>query len=301
MPSFRSAKSQAQTAAAKMAAHGQARHTDREEGKAHSLRTEHAYRQQLQGVAQWMKDNGQMQGLHRITPELAHAYLEERAEAVCQKTVDLDRQALQALTGEKLERVRSDVATTGHGDRGRAYTPEQVRMVSEAQTERNSLATEIAHDAGLRTHELLTLAPADERPADDHREWSPDRFDGRENVAIYTVEGKGGLVREVAISRDLADRLEARRLEEPRQVVDREVRYEQRYDLGGGRAWTVSFSRAAERELGWSNGAHGLRHSYAQERVEALQQCGYDYQDAKAVVSQELGHFRADVVEAYLR
>ena len=70
-------------------------------------------------------------------------------------------------------------------------------------------------------------------------------------MKIYTVEGKGGLCREVAIDRNLAEKLEERRLDEPRTVYDREVRYEQHYDLGGGKQWSDSFSKAAERELGF--------------------------------------------------
>jgi len=120
-------------------------------------------------------------------------------------------------------------------------------------------------------------------------------------VAVYTVKGKGGLCREVAINRVLADRLETVRLPEPRTVYDRGIRHEQHYDIGGGKQWTDSFSKAAQRELGWSEGAHGLRHSYAQTRMDTLQGSGRNYEDALAIVSQEMGHFRADITEVYLR
>lgn len=49
------------------------------------------------------------------------------------------------------------------------------------------------------------------------------------------------------------------------------------------------------------DGTHGLRHSYAQERITELQEAGKVYNEAREIVSQELGHFRADVVETYLR
>lgn len=300
MPSFRSPQAQAQHAASQLAAHGQARHSDKQEGMAHSIRTEHAYRQQLSQAAQWMQEQGHMQGLNHITTEQAQAYLIERSELVCQKTLDLDRQALQAHLGEKLERTRSEVPTTGHGNHSRAYTPAQVQAITQAQQPHNALSTEIANAAGLRAHELLTIQRVDERPASDHREWREDRFAGRDGVT-YTVTGKGGLTREVQLPQELADRLEDRRLDEPRTVTDREIHYQQHYDIAGGKTWAQSFSRASDRELGWSNGAHGLRHSYTQDRVEELQRNGYNYDDAKAVVSQELGHFRPDVVEAYLR
>lgn len=182
----------------------------------------------------------------------------------------------------------------------RSYTQAQVGRIALAQSERNSLATQIAHCSGLRAHELLTIRPENERPAATHREWRPERFAGREGER-YTVAGKGGLVREVLLSRELAARLEATRLGEPRPVTDRGVNYRQQYDLAGGRARSQSFSAASQRELGFSNGAHGLRHSYAQERMEELQGRGMSYEQAKGTVAQEVGHFSAETTEAYLR
>jgi integrase len=79
------------------------------------------------------------------------------------------------------------------------------------------------------------------------------------------------------------------------------VNYTQNYNIGGGRAWSQSFSAASQRELGFSNGAHGLRHSYAQERMEELQRSGMNYEDAKGTVAQEVGHFDKETTEAYLR
>lgn len=115
------------------------------------------------------------------------------------------------------------------------------------------------------------------------------------------VEGKGGLCREVAIDKELAAKLEERRFETPQQVYDRGIGYQQQYDIGGGKNWSDSFSKASDRELGWSNGAHGVRHEYAQERMNTLQGAGYEYKEALEVVSQEMGHFRPDITEVYLR
>lgn len=281
--SFRSASSQAQHAVRELDLQSQG--------------TERNYEQALKGCAEFLKEN-RMDTLRELTADKAMAYLEARSQEVSQKTLDMDRQALQAVLGEKLEVVKSELDTTLSS---RAYTPEQAALVAGAQSDKHSLATQIAENAGLRAHELLTLRPVEERPADTHRDYRDDRFAGRENVAIYTVEGKGGLCREVAIDRDLANRLEERRLDEPKTTYDRGIGYEQHYDLGGGKQWSDSFSKAAERELGWSEGAHGLRHEYAQERMNTLQENGYNYQEALEVVSQEMGHFRPEITEVYLR
>ena len=302
MPSFRKAKNQAARAVTQRIAVGSARHDNRNDGKVHSFGTARAYQQALTGFTNWLKEKFKNQSLERTTPEQARQYLEERAKTVRQKTLDLDRQALQILPGVgKLERVKSRLDPSPLETGGRAYTTVQVRMVAAAQSERHSLATEIAHAAGLRGHELLTLRRADKRGASTHREWLPERFEGRPDSVRYTVDGKGGLVREVALPGRLAERLEARRSEKPRSVMDRGIRYTQYYDLGGGLAWSRSFSAASKRALGWSTGGHGLRHSYAQERLEDLQRDGHTYDSALELVCQEMGHFRPDITEVYLR
>jgi len=94
--------------------------------------------------------------------------------------------------------------------------------------------TAIGHVTTM-TLKHYTLAPVEEQPASAHREWSEDRFDGREGE-IYTVVGKGGLVREVCIPNDLAERLEAIRLDEPKTMLDRGIEYQTRYGIGGGNA-----------------------------------------------------------------
>lgn len=296
MPSFRSARAQAEHAVTQKISLGQGRHDHRDDGQIHSVGTARGYEQALKGVAGYIQEH-RLGDLRSLTVEIAQQYLADRAAIVSQKTLDIDRQAMQMQLGAKLEVVKSERVTRLTT---RSYTSIQVERIVSAQSERNSLATQIAHNAGLRAHELLTIRPAYERHASTHREWSVARFAGREGEH-YTVEGKGGLVREVMLSRELAERLEARRLAEPRNVTDRGVNYTQHYELAGGRAWSQSFSAASQRELGFSNGAHGLRHSYAQERMEELQRGGMNYDDAKATVAQEVGHFDKETTEAYLR
>jgi integrase len=236
--------------------------------------------------------------LTELTPELAKEYLDERRLTCAIKTLKSDAQQLKnhlAFYGRKLDyKVRVPRLTNC-----RTYTAEQVKLVMEAQSQRNAVSTELAYKCDLRAHELLTIRRQEERPANERR-WAEDRFSGREGIR-YTVEGKGGLVREVLVPYDLAQRLEERRLAVAETVKDRQIAYESCYDIGGGQAWSQSFSAASRRALGWSRGAHGLRHSYAQERVEELQRSGKSFEQALAAVSQELGHFRPDITLDYLR
>ena len=296
MPRFRAPQAQAEHAVARKLALGTGRHDHRNDGRIHSLGTARGYGQALKGFADYLREH-RLGDLPGATDQEARQYLAERSHQVGQKTLDLDRQAIQMHLGLRLEVVRSDRESALST---RSYTPAQVERIASAQSETNGLATRLAYHAGLRAHELFTLRPAGERSASGHRQWSADRFAGREGVR-YTVVGKGGLVREVLLTRELASAVEARRLEEPRLVVDRGVQYVQCYTIGGGRSWSQSFSSASRRELGFSNGGHGLRHSYVQERMDELQRRGMAYEQARATVAQEVGHFAGETTEAYLR
>ena len=272
----------------------------------HSVGTVRNYEQALTRVCEWVQDTRLCQGdLRQLTTEQAITFLVQRGETVGQKTLDMERQAIQAMmqhvTGALVPGERLPVIKSEHAQilRSRAYTPEQVILVVSHQTNPHALATEISHAAGLRAHELLTLLPRAER-APDIRPTDPAKWRGREGC-LYTVRGKGGLTREVLLPHELAERLEAVRRPEPAQLTDRQVHHQSHYAIGGGQRWSNSFGAAAERALGWSAGAHGLRHSYAQTRMRELQQAGLLRDDALRVVSQEMGHFRPSITETYLR
>ena len=268
-----------------------------------SRRTVVNYRESLEKVAEYAKTEWGT-NLRDLTPEQAIEYLEQRAGEVRQSTLDQERQAIQAMfvhvtdqlePGETLTVVKAEMPTVLES---RIYTFEQVAYIASHQAEPNGLATQIAYAAGLRAHELLTLRPIEEQPPDP-RPALDTKFLGRPGER-YTVAGKGGLVREVSIPHHLAGQLEARRLDRSRLVIDRGVLYQQHYDIGGGNKWSSSFTTASKRNLGWSRGAHGLRHSYAQERMRELA-VHATWDKRLETVSQELGHFRPDITLTYLR
>lgn len=268
-----------------------------------SVGTVRNYEQALRNVATHLAHSAE--NLKDLTIENANSYLEFRSEQVGQKALDMERQAIQLMMqhvthkleqNERLPVVKSEIEQVL---KSRAYTPEQVQAIAALQAPQNALATEIAHSSGLRAHELITLQRADIQPADP-RPALEEKFSQREGV-LYTVTGKGGLTREVQIPSHLADRLEDRRLDTPQNVTDRNIHYERHYEIGGGRAFSQSFSRASSNALGYSHGAHGLRHSYAQERMDELYRAGIERHIALEVVSQEMGHFRPDITEVYLR
>ncbi|MGL4667779.1 MAG: hypothetical protein ACRCWR_07600 [Saezia sp.] len=247
--------------------------------------------------------------LRSLTPEEAIHYLEIRGEEVGQKTLDMERQAIQAMmhfvTHQLEHDERLDVIKSEHPQilKSRAYTQDQTQYIIHAQRGLNALSTRIAAAAGLRAHELLTLTPLAER-APSERPALPGKFLGMEDTVAYTVHGKGGLIREVRIPQALAAELETHR--QPEQTIipytDRKIHYTNLYNLSGGQRWSASFSAASKRALGWSHGAHGLRHSYAQQRMMDLQVRHHLSRELSLeIVSQEMGHFRPSITETYLR
>jgi integrase len=295
MPSFRKPKAQAERAVRFLSGIGSARYTHRDDEKIHSLGTQRNYVQALTRVTEWLQQN-HLGDLRSLTQEKAIHYLEQRGESVRQKMLDQERQAMQKILHLTLPVIKSELVQI---QKSRSYSPAQVEAILQKQQGKNQLATKLAHAAGLRAHELLTLQRKKERAASTHRTWSMDRFLGREGK-IYTVIGKGGLIREVLIPTTLAQELEKTRLATPIKVKDRKIYYTKYYDINGGKIWSNSFINASNRALGRSNGAHGLRHSYAQDRMEELQQEGIFYEPALGIVSQEMGHFRSSITEVYL-
>ena len=244
-------------------------------------------------------ENLQVERIKQISPEIAEQYLGLRRDNFAsQKSLDRDRKSLSIALGidiPRLKAVSEQVLST------RAYSIKQIDNVKSAMTERNAIAVELAHNAGLRAHELLSLKRLDEGEKTTARTWTEDRFAGREGD-VYLVTGKGGLVREVMIDSELASRLEERRYEQPKTRTDRGVNYLQRYNIGGGNALSASFTRASQRALTFSHGLHGVRHKYAQDRVDEIKlRFQVDHNTARDIVAQELGHFRGDITEVYLR
>jgi len=269
-----------------------------------SVGTVRNYEQALTAVADNLqRETGE--ALRDLTPERAAQYLEQRGLEVKQTTLNMERQAMQKMMHLVTHRLPHNqalpVVKSEHKQvlKSRSYTAAQVQVVADHQIARNALATEVAHAAGLRAHELITIQPIAEREPSP-REAHQGKFQGREGVS-YTVVGKGGLVREIRLPHALSERLEAHRLPEPEKVTDRGVHYRQHYAIGGGKNWSQSFSAASTRGLGRSNGAHGVRHSFAQERMKELGKAGYDRQTSLQITSQEMGHFRPSITEVYLR
>lgn len=187
----------------------------------------------------------------------------------------------------------------------KTYTKNQIEIIMRHVTPRNAFAIKLCWLTGIRVHELLNLRRLDEckpsfRELKGIKEIAEKfKFTGLSG-SLYTVKGKGGLIRIVMIPTEIIDELESFRLPNEYIKKDRSVKYPSLYNIGGGNALSKSFARASKCWLGWSTGIHSLRHDHAKKRLKTVFNLTGDYDLARAVISQELGHFRLAVTDVYL-
>ena len=235
-----------------------------------------------------------------ITPQMALDYLSSRVGKVCSKMLANERRVLERIVylHEPERKLYIEEKLDPREWVNRAYTHKQIHQIMTHQTPENQLATALCFTAGLRVQELLTLQRFDEASASKDRKWRSDLFSGLQGEK-YVVKGKGGLYRAVMIPHCLAKKLEKHRLSEPRQIKDRKCTITNRYNITGGKKFTDAFSQLSKRVLGWSHGAHGLRYTYAQDRLNRSIP-DKSYEEKLEIISQELGHFRKEITSHYL-
>jgi integrase len=225
-------------------------------------------------------------------------FLREASDFYRQKTLDQYRMALQSVFNKKLAFIKAKVKTILSA---RDYELCEVLAIIDNLEPKNAISILLCFFSGLRAHELATLRRIDEGAPTATKEWTDQLFLMEDDFVRYLVVGKGGLCRQVAIPSDLAVELEKFRLAEPQRVRDREIFYDTYYSIGFGQAISQCFTRASLKVYGWSKGLHGLRHSFAKNRIKKLTDNGITFHDAIAIVSQELGHFRIEIIFSYLR
>ena len=229
-----------------------------------------------------------------LTENLAQNYLDNMKNLVVQTTINNFKKVFNNEFGFNLKPVTSNVMKS---KKLAYYYPHEVNIVMEHQSPRNAISTKTCYISGLRAHELATIIPAEYEPASLHREWREDLFTGMDDIELYSVTGKGGLTRNVAFTTENSQELEKLRLIESQLVKDRKIIYLQHYEIGYGQAWSQSFSAASKKYLGWSGGGHSLRYSYVQNRFDTLLAQQLNYDDCLLILSQELGHFRKNIIK----
>lgn len=283
------------------AAHGLSRRNHPELARAlvTSVMTEKAHTQALTNYAKWLHKNRDGKHLKNSTIADAGVYLEDRAANRKQSTIDLDRQAinLHLHSEEALPFIASKLLTT---PQNRAYSQKQIALLMEHADEALRLSIALVVDAGLRSMELVSIACPNQLMASP-RDWNAGLFTGREGARQFVVHGKGGLLREVRVSQKFTDQLMRCARPRPARVSHRGAHLTAHFLLNAGHQFSIDFGKLSKKVLGFSHGAHGLRHSFAQRRRNELLCCGFSLQESIEILSQELGHFSIANTLAYLR
>jgi integrase len=280
--------------------HGLSRHKNHEmaEKKISSVGTERNHVSALTVFAKWLiKDS--KKHLKNAKSTDANRYLTERSKVVRQKTLDMDRQALnmnmnfQTDIKFKLSEVKTPVENL-------AYSQFELNYLISRAPDNLRLSIQLSSNAGLRSMEILSLSP----PfclSQSVRSWHINRFAGRSNDVSFIVHGKGGLHREIRLSPELAEHVKKLTRPVPVIVSNRETHLTSHFDLLGGHYFCNRFSIFSKNELGFSHGAHGLRHTFAQKRLLELMCLGHDTDNAIKILAQEMGHFAITNTLTYLR
>ncbi len=85
----------------------------------------------LTRLTRWLQQH-QLNDLKHLDRDTALTYLEWRGQSVGQKILDQERQAIQLHLGIKLPVIASELQ---HALKSRAYTAEQIELISQAQTQ----------------------------------------------------------------------------------------------------------------------------------------------------------------------
>jgi site-specific recombinase XerD len=159
-------------------------------------------------------------------------------------------------------------------------------LVEQIKDERFQIAAAVMHEGGARINEASLIT--------ESRLGGTRVDDVRGEVGVIKLESgdtKGGKEREIMISKETYDRISSIVHEQGKFQIPKSERQELRESI-----------REAAGETGQKyTGAHGLRHSYAQERVSELQNMGKSYLEAIGQVSKEMGHERPSITEHYLK
>lgn len=264
-----------------------------------SVMTAEAHKSALRQYAKWLLTSRQGKHLKNSNVLDAQAYLQQRAKTKRQSTVDLDRQAINfhLHSDQPLNYLLANVPTVAQN---RAYTPRQLSLLVRYASPTLALSIRLAVEAGLRDMEIISIAPFGAlKPS--VRDWHPHLFFGRQSDTTYSVWGKGGLCRTVKVSVTTAAEIDKKFRSMPILKKNRKANLTSHFDLLGGQEFSKQFGTLSQKVLGFSYGSHGLRHSFAQLRRNALLCLGLTPVEAFTVVSQELGHFSIKNTLAYMR
>lgn len=267
----------------------------------YSFNTARSYKDTWHQFANFSKVKFNLRDIEQISPEHVQAYLEYRiACGVALATFVKEAAALGKL--ENALNLYSDNHKTGNHfnfrntirakvkearmilpiiDHHRAY-PFADRIIGCIGNEKHRVATQIQLISGARIHEISLLKP--------EQMLGISKGDNKgEGYGKMKVKGKGGKIRDLFVSIEIYEKI--------LNIIKTEGLFS--FDKNQYRA---DLRRACENCGIEYNSSHGLRWTYAQNRMAGLQSDqNMTYEESLRIVSKELGHERPDITEHYLR
>lgn len=251
--------------------------------KAHSIKQMQNARTVLTQYAEFLKENHGSKIYSHINSETARDFLVQKSTEVSGGTLNtyistmaklsdnFNQLGISAISRNEITDIRQEFKENNvsleKNHYNRAYTTEQISdMRTYMQNTEHSLSFELQHQIGLRADDAL-----------NSQKWQINETSG----TLTIIGSKNGLNYETAP-------LQAELLE--KVIEAKEQGYKASY----------SEYREELKQAGAENGSHGLRYSFAQNRVQELQSQGYGEQEAKAQTSLELGHSRIEITNHYL-
>ena len=231
--------------------------------KIHSYKSIENLRNDLTNLANFSKENFGIKDITQISASNVRAWIESKQityNTASNYLSELNKVAEHfSFSKEEMKALREDLKAklTNKTPETRAY--KQLEKIT--LRENSQVAFELQRDYGLRINAATNINIEKQL---------------KDNTLIYRE--KGGKLSRKELSPNLAQKL-------------RENAVEGKYEVNK-RTYSRDLQKKIEESGQKYNGTHGIRHTYAQKRLET---------NSKAEVSQEMGHSRPEITDTYLR
>lgn len=178
---------------------------------------------------------------------------------------------LELFTREDLVECKAIAKTAQKSDhKNRAYR-DPLKLIDAITDEKCKIVAEIQCKYGLRISEARKL--------------NEKNFIDENTIK---VKGKGGYEIIKTLAEDLVKRIKAIFVKEKKLLVTEKV-------------YSEALKKASKESRQRYQGSHGLRYNYAQNEYAKLLIKGYEPLVAQKMVSEEMGHHRADITMHYIK
>lgn len=279
----------------------------------HSFNTRDKYTQIWRDALAFAKAEFKVRDLERLESKHIEAYLESKVTNPDAQVKD-NTFKLYSAACEKLETALNLYAEKN--DTGRSYDfcggieaaklmakevslekfsgsrayHDPAKLIRHIGNEGYRLAAQMQYEGGARVDEIRIIQEVhtSAKVGEQLQGLKPDKITG-DIKGYIKVQGKGGKIREIGIRQATYERLQ--------QHIAAHGAF--KIDADSYRSSLKEAAQASGQDYD-KKGSHGLRWNFAQERLQEIQKHGYYHEQGQVVVSQEMGHERADITMHYI-